>query len=327
MIKRILIYSLLLILALPVMAQEGSFSHTSLRLPMASRVAALGGENISVVDDAPWIGSVNPALYSGVSDNSLGLNFMTYFDSGIWAGAEYSKAFGERHTGAVFAQMMNYGKMTETDQNGMELGDFSPKDIVVGVGYSYALTDRWAGGATLKGLYSRYADFSAFALAVDLGLNYYDEEKGISVSAAMKNIGAPIKTFDDRPERLPFDLQLGFTQKMKHAPVQISLTMTDITHWRNQDFYHIEGEKIKWYNMILNHFVVGVDVLPTDYLYISAGYNLRRAYELKAAGSSHWAGFTCGAGLSLKKFKLGASWAKYHRSSSSLMFNVGYSFN
>ncbi|MBQ2366243.1 MAG: type IX secretion system protein PorQ, partial [Bacteroidaceae bacterium] len=226
MIKRILIYSLLLILALPVMAQEGSFSHTSLRLPMASRVAALGGENISVVDDAPWIGSVNPALYSGVSDNSLGLNFMTYFDSGIWAGAEYSKAFGERHTGAVFAQMMNYGKMTETDQNGMELGDFSPKDIVVGVGYSYALTDRWAGGATLKGLYSRYADFSAFALAVDLGLNYYDEEKGISVSAAMKNIGAPIKTFDDRPERLPFDLQLGFTQKMKHAPVQISLTMT-----------------------------------------------------------------------------------------------------
>ncbi|MBQ2122023.1 MAG: dihydropteroate synthase [Bacteroidaceae bacterium] len=38
-------------------------------------------------------------------------------------------------------------------------------------------------------------------------------------------------------------------------------------------------------------------------------------------------GFTCGAGLSLKKFKLGASWAKYHRSSSSLMFNVGYSFN
>ena len=114
---------------------------------------------------------------------------------------------------------------------------------------------------------------------------------------------------------------------MKHAPVQISLTMTDITHWRNQDFYHIEGEKIKWYNMILNHFVVGVDVLPTDYLYISAGYNLRRAYELKAAGSSHWAGFTCGAGLSLKKFKFGASWAKYHRSSSSLMFNVGYSFN
>lgn len=326
MTKKVILLSIFLACTAMLWAQEGSFSHTSLRLPVASRTAALGGENISVVDDAPWMGLSNPALYSGISDNSLGLNFMTYADAGIWAGAEYVKAFGTRHSGAVFAQMMNYGTMTETDQNGMELGDFSPKDIIIGVGYSYTLTDKWAGGATLKGLYSKYADFSAFALAVDLGINYYDADKGLSVSAALKNIGAPLKTFDERTERLPFDLQLGFTKRMNHAPVQFSLTMRDITHWKRSDFYYPEGEKLKWTNNLLNHFVLGVDILPTEYLYISAGYNFRRAYELKAAGSTHWAGLTCGAGISVKKFKLGASFAKYHKSTSSLMFNAGYSF-
>ena len=71
---------------------------------------------------------------------------------------------------------------------------------------------------------------------------------------------------------------------------------------------------------------MGLDVEPTDYLYLGVGYNFRRAYELKAAGSSHWAGITAGAGLRLSRFKLGLSYAKYHLSCSSLMCNAGYSF-
>lgn len=324
--KRILIILVSLLSSLPSWAQEGSFSQTVLRLPTSSHVAALGGENISLTEDTPWAGMSNPALLSGVSNLSLGLNFMTYAGGSTYAGAEFVKAFGERHTGAAFAQMLSYGEMSETDASGHELGSFSPKDIVFGVGYSYLLSDRWAGGANLKGIYSKYADFSAFALAVDLGINYLDEENDLSISATMMNIGAPLKTFDDRTERLPYNLQVGFSKGMAHLPVRFSVTLTDLTRWRTKDYFHPADEKLSFGKKALNHFVVGLDVEPTDYLYVGVGYNFRRAYELKAAGSSHWAGITAGAGLRLSRFKLGLSYAKYHLSCSSLMCNAGYSF-
>ena len=324
--KRILIILVSLLSSLPSWAQEGSFSQTVLRLPASSHVAALGGENISLTEDTPWAGMSNPALLSGVSNLSLGLNFMTYAGGSTYAGAEFVKAFGERHTGAAFAQMLSYGEMSETDASGHELGSFSPKDIVFGVGYSYLLSDRWAGGANLKGIYSKYADFSAFALAVDLGINYLDEENDLSISATMMNIGAPLKTFDDRTERLPYNLQVGFSKGMAHLPVRFSVTLTDLTRWRTKDYFHPADEKLSFGKKALNHFVVGLDVEPTDYLYVGVGYNFRRAYELKAAGSSHWAGITAGAGLRLSRFKLGLSYAKYHLSCSSLMCNAGYSF-
>lgn len=324
--KRILIILVSLLSSLPSWAQEGSFSQTVLRLPTSSHVAALGGENISLTEDTPWAAMSNPALLSGVSNLSLGLNFMTYAGGSTYAGAEFVKAFGERHTGAAFAQMLSYGEMSETDASGHELGSFSPKDIVFGVGYSYLLSDRWAGGANLKGIYSKYADFTAFALAVDLGINYLDEENDLSISATMMNIGAPLKTFDDRTERLPYNLQVGFSKGMAHLPVRFSVTLTDLTRWRTKYYFHPADEKLSFGKKALNHFVVGLDVEPTDYLYLGVGYNFRRAYELKAAGSSHWAGITAGAGLRLSRFKLGLSYAKYHLSCSSLMCNAGYSF-
>ena len=305
-------------------AQDGAHSYMVLRLPVSSHVAALGGENISAIEDTPWAGWANPALYSCVSDRSLGVDFMTYADGGSWMGAQYVMAFGDRHTGAVTAQYMNYGRMDETDASGMVLGTFAPKDIVIGAGYSYLLSDRWAGGAALKAVYSKYADFSAFAFAVDLGLNYYDEEADFSFSAALRNVGAQLKSFDGLTERVPFNLQLGFTKGMAHAPVRFSVTLTDLTRWSSDDYYHPEGEKLSFGKKVLNHFAVGVDILPTSYLYLSAGYNFRRAYELKAAGSSHMAGLTFGGGLQLKRFKAGISYAKYHVSTASLAFNVAY---
>ena len=57
-----------------------------------------------------------------------------------------------------------------------------------------------------------------------------------------------------------------------------------------------------------------------------AEYCGRTIDELKAAGSSHAAGLTAGAGLRVKNFKLGAAYARYHYAYSSLLFDVAYSF-
>lgn len=324
--KKILILSLFSIFCALSFAQESASSMYVLTLPTSAHVAALGGENVSVADEQPGIVLHNPALLANVDSCLLGLEFMTYADGVNWMGAAYTRAFSERHTAAVFAHYLGYGSMTETDAAGNVMGSFSPKDMLFGAGYSYLLSERWSGGANLKMGYSHIAEYSSLAIAVDLGLNYFDAEKDFSASVMMKNIGAQIKTFDGVTERVPFNLQAGFTKGLAHLPVEFNVTLTDLTRWKRHDFYCPDDKKMKFTQLALNHLVFGVQARPTDFLYIAAGYNFRRGYELKAAGSSHLAGITVGAGLDVRHFKLGLSWAKYHQSSSSIMANAAYSF-
>lgn len=328
------IFSLLLaVLPATALAQEYASAFNTLRLPASSHAAALGGQNVTLIEDEPTAGWYNPALYANVSDLSAGLNFMTYAAGSTWMGAHFVKAFGERHTMAVGAQYMNYGKMDETDEAGNTLGQFSAKDIVIGAGYSYLLSDRWTGGANLKMMVSNLADYTALAAAVDVGVNYYDDEKDLSVSASLQNIGTQLKAYHDgQRTHLPFTLALGFSKGMAHLPVRFHVTMTDVTRWKSSYYVLPENkdkdksDKVGFGKKALNHFVLGLDILPTDYLYLSVGYNFRRAYELKASGSSHLAGLSAGAGVNVKHFKFGVSYAKYHQASNSIMANVGYAF-
>ncbi len=328
------IFSLLLaVLPATALAQEYASAFNTLRLPASSHAAALGGQNVTLIEDEPTAGWYNPALYANVSDLSAGLNFMTYAAGSTWMGAHFVKAFGERHTMAVGVQYMNYGKMDETDEAGNTLGQFSAKDIVIGAGYSYLLSDRWTGGANLKMMVSNLADYTALAAAIDVGVNYYDDENDLSVSASLQNIGTQLKAYHDgQRTHLPFTLALGFSKGMAHLPVRFHVTMTDVTHWKSSYYVLPENkdkdksDKVGFGKIALNHFVLGLDILPTDYLYLSVGYNFRRAYELKASGSSHLAGLSAGAGVNVKHFKFGVSYAKYHQASNSIMANVGYAF-
>ena len=328
------IFSLLLaVLPATALAQEYASAFNTLRLPASSHAAALGGQNVTLIEDEPTAGWYNPALYANVSDLSAGLDFMTYAAGSTWMGAHFVKAFGERHTMAVGAQYMNYGKMDETDEAGNTLGQFSAKDIVIGAGYSYVLSDRWTGGANLKMMVSNLADYTALAAAIDVGVNYYDDENDLSVSASLQNIGTQLKAYHDgQRTHLPFTLALGFSKGMAHLPVRFHVTMTDVTRWKSSYYVLPENkdkdksDKVGFGKIALNHFVLGLDILPTDYLYLSVGYNFRRAYELKASGSSHLAGLSAGAGVNVKHFKFGVSYAKYHQASNSIMANVGYAF-
>lgn len=328
------IFSLLLaVLPATALAQEYASAFNTLRLPASSHAAALGGQNVTLIEDEPTAGWYNPALYANVSDLSAGLDFMTYAASSTWMGAHFVKAFGERHTMAVGAQYMNYGKMDETDEAGNTLGQFSAKDIVIGAGYSYLLSDRWTGGANLKMMVSNLADYTALAAAIDVGVNYYDDENDLSVSVSLQNIGTQLKAYHDgQRTHLPFTLALGFSKGMAHLPVRFHVTMTDVTRWKSSYYVLPENkdkdksDKVGFGKKALNHFVLGLDILPTDYLYLSVGYNFRRAYELKASGSSHLAGLSAGAGVNVKHFKFGVSYAKYHQASNSIMANVGYAF-
>lgn len=324
--KKLLFYILCILPVTSIWGQEATSGYNTMKLPVSAHVAALGGENISIIEDDAAIAWHNPALLSNVSHNVLGLSFMTYFADSKWMGAHYVRAFGDRHTGSITAQYMHYGEADETDTQGNVIGSYSAKDIYIAPSYSYLFSDKWSGGATLKFAFSNYADYSAMAIAVDLGLNYYDEDSDLSVSAAIKNIGSELSSFHDREQTLPFVAQVGVSKGLNHLPLRLSVTLTDLTRW-SSDYYILENaedKELSFSKKLLNHVVIGADYFINDNISLSAGYNFRRAYDLKTAGSAHGAGLTAGATLQIKQFMISGAYAKYHKSTSSLMFNVSY---
>lgn len=295
-------------------AQDGKTGYQFLNIPVSTHSAALGGANISIVEDDASMMWTNAAMLTNVTDNSLVLGYNSYIHSSNVFSAGYVKAIGERGTWALSAQMLDYGKMDETDENGNVLGTFSAKDLNFQTSYSYLLSDRWSGAITAKVIMSNYAEYSSTAIGADLALNYFDEEKGFSFSAVGRNLGGQIKSLydDGNKESLPFNLAFGLSKDFANAPLRVSLTLDDMTQWNNVKF--------------MEHLVLGMDILPSNSTWIALGYNFRRANEMEVQKSSHWAGFSIGAGLNVKKFKVGVAYGKYHVAASSILLNVGVGF-
>lgn len=313
--KKVFAALFLLFIALNLSAQESQTQYNFLRLPVSVRAAALGGDNITVVEDDGNLIFHNPALLSSVSDKTLTLGYMNYM-SGVNAGsASFSKTVKERGTWAVSGQYVDYGTMKQTDENNTDLGSFSARDISLAGYFSYLLTDRLSGGIAAKMVLSYLGDYNSVGCAVDLGLNYYDSDRDWSLSAVVRNLGGELNAYDEDYGKLPIDLQVGVTKGFASFPFRLSVTFVDLNHWGYSFF---------------NHAVFGAELLLGESIWIGGGYNCRRAHEMKIESSdgesSHGAGITLGGGLSLERFKLGVSWGKYHVSSSSLMVNLGYQF-
>ncbi len=305
--------------------QESSSVFNFLNLPYSAHATGLGGHNISIIEDDITLAVQNPSLLSSVSSKTVGFNFLTYMKGSKAGSVGYAQAVGERGTWGAGAQFVGYGAMDETLATGEVIGKMHAQDICVNGTYAYLLGDKWSGGVTGKVIYSHYGEFTSCALAVDLGVNYFLADKEFSLSAVARNIGGQVKAFGDHHERLPFDLEAGFTKELGHAPISISVTLIDLTRWSKDYFYSTTG-KVSGGRVLTNHFNLGVDIKPTKYLYVSAAYNFRRAYEMKAAGSSHAAGLSFGAGVHLKRFSAGLGYAKYHVGAPTLSFNVAYNF-
>lgn len=311
--------------SLAMNGQESGSIFNFLNLPVSAHSVALGGKNVSLIEDDISLAMQNPALLTGVSDKTIGFSFMTYMQ-GVKNGAvAYGQQVGERGTWSANIQFVGYGSTKETTLSGEIIGEMRPLDFCMGGQYAYMLSEHWAGGVTGKFIYSHYGPYTSCALAADLGLNYYNEETDFSLSFVGRNLGGQVKQFGNHRDRLPMDLEIGFSKSLGHAPIRISVTMIDLTRWGSNNYF-TTGVKVKPGAIYMNHFVLGAEFLPTDKFYIGLGYNFRRGYEMTAAGSSHAAGLSFGGGMNLKRLKLGLAYAKYHVSAPTLSFTVAYNF-
>ena len=296
-------------------AQESQTEYNFLRLPVSAHAAALGGDNITIIEDDPALMFSNPALASSVSDKTIGLSYMNYMSGANYMGASYTKALGEKGTIAGGVQYINYGKMKEYDQNNTQIGTFNASEIAIEGIFSYELAHNLVGGITAKFINSYIGNYSSMAVGVDLGLNWFEPDYQWSVSVVAKNLGGQIKAYEENYGKMPMDVQVGVSKTFAALPVRLSATLVDLTHY---DYRFI------------NHLNLGADILLSDNIWVGGGYNFRRADEMTIGtnedSSAHGAGFSVGGGINLERFKLNLAYGKYHAASSSVLVNLAYSF-
>ena len=312
--KRAVLATVLLSSVLHAGAQESQTVYNFLRLPVSAHAAALGGSGITLIEDDATLIFHNPSLINTISDRTLNLNFMTYMEGATTASASFIRAAGERGTWGITGQFMSYGTMKETNASGQQTGEFSAKDIALGGSFAYSLSEKFTGGITAKFIASYIGQYNSLGACVDLGINYYNSQGELSVSAVARNLGGQLSAYEDDFERMPLDLQLGVTKRLLGSPLRLSASLVRLNDWQ----YGLG-----------KHIVIGADLILSPQFYIAAGYNAMRASEMKIAeddgSSAHGAGLSIGAGLQLERLKLHVAYAKYHVSTASLLVNLAYS--
>lgn len=315
-----------------VLGQETSSAYDFLDISTSTHAYTLGGRNVAIVDPDVTLVDQNPALLGGEVDNQIAFNYMHYMGSGNFAGVRYGMGAGERGAWAAGIRYLNYGSIQGYEPDGTMGVKFSPADLVFEGTYSHDITDRLRGGINLKMIYSTYEQYTAFAMAVDLGINYYNEEKDLSLSAVLSNAGGQLKRFDREYARLPFDITLGYMQSLGSSPFQISINATHLTKWNLPFYGHDKNDpeqqqvlKSNFFSNLFRHLIFGLQYSPSEKFYIGLGYNYKTRTDMATYQRNFLSGFSVGAGLRIKSFGVGVSYAMPHKSASSLMFNLSCS--
>lgn len=330
-IRNSLTIFLLSIGAATAASQNSSSGYDFLDIPVSAHVHALGGFNAALIDNDISLVDQNPALLGPEIGTQASVGYMHYMGSGNFGGARFGMAAGERGAWVAGIRYLNYGSFDGYLPDGTSTGSFTPADIVFEGTYAHDITDRLRGGVSYRMVYSNYEQYSAFAMAVDLGINYYNEEKDLSLSAVLTNMGGQIKRFDTQYNRLPFDFRLGYMQTIGNSPFQISINAHHLTRWKLPYYSHDKNDpekqqqlKSNFFTDLFRHLVFGLQYSPSEKFYVALGYNHKTRTDMSAYQRSFLSGFSLGAGIRVRSFGVGASFSQPHKSATSLLINLNW---
>jgi hypothetical protein len=325
MIRTFVITVFLFLLFQPVLAQTGGGStYSFLGLTNAARVAALGGDVVSLRDDDINLVFHNPALLSPGMHGNLSLNYVDYFAGVNYGYASYAHSAGGIGNFAAGMHYVNYGTFDRTDELGVSQGTFRASEYALNLFYSRTLLDSaLSAGVNLKPIFSSLEQYTSFGIALDLGLSYYLSSTMTSFGLVFKNIGAQISSYTGTRESLPFEIQAGITQGLAHAPFRFIVTFQhlerwDLTYTLQDDEMEFSGSDAEtsgfdvFADKLMRHVILGTEFLIGENFHIDLGYDYKRRKEMKVNSHPGMVGFSMGFGFRVSKFHFTFGRSSYH---------------
>ncbi len=312
-------------------AQTGGHStYDFLNLNANARIAAMGGNLISVMDDDLNLFSQNPAALNPRMNNQLTLNYVPYVSKINYGYAAFAKNFDSiPGTFAVGVHYVNYGTFTRADETGQVLGEFSAGEFALNLGYAHQFgkDSMFSVGGNLKTIISSMESYSSWGMGLDLA-GTYRGKKGFTASVVLRNIGAQFQAYTKgNAEALPFEIQVGISQQFAHLPFKISIIAHNLQkpvlryddpNDQEPTVDPLTGEEIKQKKYIgdniMRHFIFGGEFAPGKRKIFSLriGYNYMRRQELKVDTRPGTMGLSWGIGLKISKFRFSYARAAYH---------------
>jgi len=198
-------------------------------------------------------------------------------------------------------------------------------------------------GASLKTIYSNLESYTSFGSAFDFGLNYVRPHKDFSIGLVVKNVGRQWTSYvPGNREKLPFEVQIGFSKKPKHVPFRLSVVYENLEKWDltyedpanptatvdpltgeaiKQNKYKVFGDKL------MRHLVIGGEFIITKNFFLRGGYNYQRRKELKIPEKRGMTGFSFGFGFRIYKFHFSYGRAQYHLAGATNNFSISFDVN
>lgn len=327
--KHLLIIISILIFLKSFAQTGGNNTYEFLNLPFSARTAALGGNLISVKDDDLNQSFQNPSLLNSAMHNKMSLTYINYITDINYGYAAYARSYDSIGNFSVGMQFLDYGKFQRAEPNGDIIGRFFANEYALNMSYSKEIDTLFSIGGTLKTIYSLLETYWSIGNALDAGVTYNNSKHLFTAAAVVKNFGYQWKPYIEGGVRepMPFEVQLGFSKKLKKAPFRMSLIFTHLEKWdltyldpviAAQSADPITGETIKtgkfrtFFDKFGRHVIFGTEILLTKNFNIRIGYNHERRAEMKVDARPGIAGFSFGAGIKIYKFSVSYGFAKYH---------------
>lgn len=337
--RKIYVSFLFTLLVLAGRAQIGGEStYQFLDLTNSARIAALGGTQVAILDTVDLnLPYHNPSLLHEAMSKRLLVNYVNYFADVNYGYASYAMSFEEIGNFALGMHYINYGSFDEATEGGELTGStFKAAEYALNLIYSNSYKHLHYG-ATLKPIFSQFETYRSIGIAADLGLSFTSKSGLTTVGMVARNIGSQITTYYENGDRekIPFNLQAGISQRLKHAPVIFSGTLQNLSQWKlytpdeepDFDTESVYLREESFGKQFMRHLVLGVEILPSDNFILRAGYNYQRRQELMFDDRASVVGFSAGFGLRIKRFRLDYGISRFHLAGSSNLFSVAINLN
>lgn len=313
---------------MPSRAQIGGEStYEFLNLPNSARIAALGGNYLAVYDNDITLSLANPSLITEDMHNNLGFSFVDYYADINYGFAQYARTFNKLGTFVATMQFINHGEFDRASVTGERNGTFTAGEYALIIGWGRRLHPHWAIGANIKGIYSSFEAYNSFGIAVDVSGSYIHEKAGFTASFIARNIGLQLTSYySGQTHPLPFELQLGMSQSLKHLPLRFSFLYHNMQKWNltytdplvvAEDTDPITGEVKKksgiadFGDKFMRHVVIGGELNITDFLSLRGGFNYGRRQDNGVATKMSTVGLSWGIGIRISKFHFSYARSRY----------------
>jgi hypothetical protein len=309
-------------------AQTGGQSVFSiLDLAPSARLLALGGKLVSVRDSDITLAQLNPAIAQSYEQTQVAFNQSYYVTGSTFSTISTSydwKKQAIQLTGGI--RSLRHGEIPATDEYGNRIGTFSASEWSVALGASKKLFEPLHIGIQLQFIHSAIESYTSTGMAIDLGASYRLNKEYSHLGLTIRNIGSQWSLYQDEKESLPFDILLGYSQRLRYLPFQFSITGHRLTTWnlRGEDTepeVTIFGEPIagpsafsKAIDNLFRHFIFSGEAFlgKNAPIRLRLSYNHLRHQELKDQLFRGLSGFGGGVGIKVSRFVFDYGFANYH---------------